>query len=255
MDQHLSCVACANTHLVLDLDEVMVGHLTGAQFPDTHGIAHMRMRSHAANFRPDLRLFLHKCARLFKTVSVWTAGSREWLETFLAHLGPAHNCFLLTFSFRQCSVSDDGLLRKPLYRMYETTEAQQAGMQAHNTILVDDRETNAAPQDQQNLLLAQPFRFEVPCETLHDLLDRIVAKAVDMHQTHHARHLPVAVNLTGKSKISNKSGRCVGSVGLLRRGNGRPVLVAVKGALRAAAVAVVGFFSRLPAFVSGRHRS
>ena len=200
------CVACSATHLVLDLDGVLIGEDKPTK---RGGNVVFALRGNYSNPRPQLFEFLRECFRRFKTVSLWTAGTKEWLWQFTKFLDAyrvsdgsravnevstdvfASFCpqafaqrkpsksFLFCYSRDQCAQDESGRLSKPLARMWETEDAQKIGMGPHNTIIVDDCAYNAQ-DNMENLLPAEEYRpcDRARCETMTVLADRIVEKAL-----------------------------------------------------------------------------
>lgn len=193
-------VACACTHLVLDLDNVLIAE---APF-DEEGV--FVLQNNHSNPRPLVFEFLRCCFRLFHTVSLWTAGTKEWLKTFTQFLAdhrmsPETNArnarctidtdvfsdtsttFLFEYSRDQCPQDGIDRLTKPLEKMWNTETARRVGMGPHNTIIVDDCARNGA-SNKENVLLAHEFVFRAGprCETMVELAARIVQLAVTMYQ-------------------------------------------------------------------------
>ncbi len=130
-------------HIVLDLDHtLLVGETT------THtGLTPLNVLFESGDplymyLRPHAIAFLQACVTSFKTVSIWTAGTTEWLHTFLTGLERVNpqlrSQLLFTWDRTHTTTSHRVPYFKDLHKLWTHEMGKRVGMTAENVCLVDD---------------------------------------------------------------------------------------------------------------------
>ena len=136
-------------HVILDIDGTLMDH---GILPNNHdGIS----CDHFIYFRPYLIQFLEYCVKCCASVSIWTAGSEDWMKGFIRSLpSDFHNAFLFTWHRKKCKVvyktigcmateffnMNDLVWLKPLNKIWKTKWAHTMG--THNEQTRHRRDTD-----------------------------------------------------------------------------------------------------------------
>jgi hypothetical protein len=129
-------------HVILDIDGTLIDH---SILPNNHeGIS----CDHFIYFRPYLIQFLEYCVKCCASVSIWTAGSKDWMKGFIRRLpSDFHSAFLFTWHRKKCEVvyktmGCEAIWLKPLNKIWKTKWAQKKGFTKHNTVIIEDSPEN-----------------------------------------------------------------------------------------------------------------
>lgn len=127
-------------HLVLDLDETLISVVL-KEIPNPDFTFNINKVTYYGKKRPNLDLFLKYVFDKYSSVSVWTAGTREYAKKVLNRIMTEEQIKKLTFfkSRRDVVLVKGGHNYKPLKKMFDDPIAQRIGMTVHNTIMIDDR--------------------------------------------------------------------------------------------------------------------
>ena len=91
--------------------------------------------------RPNLDLFLKYIFHACRSVSVWTAGTRDYAIAVLNHImTPEQRRSLAFFKTREDLVRVESGYHKPLKVMFLDPRSTKFGIMPDNTIMIDDRE-------------------------------------------------------------------------------------------------------------------
>jgi TFIIF-interacting CTD phosphatase-like protein len=112
---------------VLSLDDVVYKNGTGIK-TDIWGIV-----------RPHVKEFLISCFAYFKTVIVWSAGKRKYVEAIVDHLFKDIRRPHVIYTRDDCEIGNGNLLVKPLQKMIDNENGLSKYMSLKNTFIVDDR--------------------------------------------------------------------------------------------------------------------
>jgi TFIIF-interacting CTD phosphatase-like protein len=128
-------------HIILDLDETLINI---SSRPSSHDQFQFRLGEHMyyGRKRPGLEAFLNLIFTCFRSVSIWTAATRDYADHVIAAIfTPAQRARLnFLFTRNKLKVEKNGVYSKPLRKIFQTSEAKKIGMTRFNTIMIDDRE-------------------------------------------------------------------------------------------------------------------
>jgi len=128
-------------NVVLDLDETLI-HVSTTRTNRRYdfefvlgGIPYYGLK------RPNLDLFLRYIFQACRSVSVWTAGTKDYAIAVLQHiLTKEQRKALAFFKSRNDLVAVGNGYHKPLKAIFTDPRAALYGLTAENTIMIDDRE-------------------------------------------------------------------------------------------------------------------
>jgi len=128
-------------NIILDLDETLI-HSTLRRIKDPDfKIIFPATQSHRATTyyvkkRPGLDKFLRYIFKNFKTVSVWTAATRDYAEQVIANIFTKKQRAQLKY-FHSREHTQEGI--KPLKLIFNDNNAKNLKIQPNNTIIIDDK--------------------------------------------------------------------------------------------------------------------
>ena len=103
-------------------------------------IDEMGLRVH---LRPHLVRFLVELFQNATTVSIWSAGSTEYVRAIAKNLQRlTKRKFTIVWSLPDCADDGTGYPVKPIGKIIESPEGQRIGMRIDNTVLIDDLQDN-----------------------------------------------------------------------------------------------------------------
>jgi carboxy-terminal domain RNA polymerase II polypeptide A small phosphatase len=128
-------------HIVLDLDETLIHVSTTPIFDKPDFTFSINGLKYYGRRRPGLEVFLKYVFSNFDTVSVWTAGVKQYAQRVIDKIMTPTQRKQLAFFYTRAnlSVMSNGMYNKPLETIFMTPKAQKMGIKHDNTIMVDDR--------------------------------------------------------------------------------------------------------------------
>lgn len=155
-------------HIVLDIDSTLIdSNINEDIFP-----------------RPHLEEFLYFLFNNFKSVSLWTAGSSEWLTkvhlSILKKLLPCGSNFMYMLSCENCTYIPcygyGGFYCKPLEYLYKLNR----DMNSENTLLVDDSDESYF-RNRNNTYRIIPYDYTPES----DIDDELMGLVIDLKLYNH----------------------------------------------------------------------
>jgi hypothetical protein len=165
-------------NVVLDLDETLVN--TRFDSEDEQRIKELRgySRSRIYDFRipdldgrrgsgeifdvvgvirPGLEDFLDFCFGYFQKVTIWSAGTKVYVEHLVSHIFRNVGMPHVIFTRGDCEIMKDKTIRKPITKMIERTKFD---MSLENTFLIDDQVINSYLEP-NNIIVIPPYEPEL----------------------------------------------------------------------------------------------
>ena len=175
--------------VVLDLDETLIhcfADLTESQIKILTSIPSLADRVYAIEMRdvqqpagsgvlevmyaverPHLHQFLNYIGQRFERRIVWSAGQQDYVYRHVAHISRFNpNLFDMTWTYNDCVPNPDGLLTKPLGKLYNSFP----DMNPDSSFIIDDRETAFSYDNPLNGMLIPAYD-----PTINDLIDHALA--------------------------------------------------------------------------------
>lgn len=153
-------------HIVLDMDETLVRTFSGLDKFKTlrlygdPNLVSLRKRiyitddhHHWGVTRPHIDEFLISCLEQFTTVSVWSAGTRGYVESVVEYLFRQLPPPDRVLAREQC-VIEDGIYKKPI----EVINRYIPDVTYENTLIVEDRSTALDDNSSRNGVIIPPYK-------------------------------------------------------------------------------------------------
>lgn len=144
-------------HLILDLDGTLI-------YCEDE-------RDHKIKTRPFLAEFIRFCFQHCETVSIWSAGSPQYVKMIVEHIlqpmvPDGHFFIIRNRDMTHISYHHDHIrVEKRLKRLWKSRKCRDRGMRPHNTIIVDDN-PEVCTRNYGNAIYVEPYRGDDPDFTL-----------------------------------------------------------------------------------------
>lgn len=157
-------------HLVLDLDETLVS-VSIRPIKEYDFMFALQGIQYYVKKRPGLALFLTFAFKKFKTVSVWTAATRDYAIIILEHIMNKSQLRKIIFFKTRCDLASESGNKyyKPLKKIFTDPIAIQLGINQDNTIMIDDRD-DVLRDNPGNGIKIPPFKGDMRDKYLAKLL-------------------------------------------------------------------------------------
>lgn len=138
-------------HIIFDIDYTLIdSDVTGVIYP-----------------RPYIKEILDFCFDNFESVSIWTAGDKQWYNIVKANvfdriLSP-DKMFKNVFTNRQCRVRKDILNQHEYYKPLSFLYFWNSKFNSSNTLIVDDT-ASTFTQNRDNAYHISRYEVEDPCD-------------------------------------------------------------------------------------------
>jgi len=100
--------------------------------------------------RPHLKEFLAFAFLYFRTVMVWTAGTRRYADSIVKEIFSGLPQPTLVYSRDECVISRDNHYTKPIAKIIEDEDLWDF-MNLKNTLIIDDKDSNFIPNPENGI--------------------------------------------------------------------------------------------------------
>jgi TFIIF-interacting CTD phosphatase-like protein len=124
-------------NIILDIDQTLIDSVyLDIKFINQYPPSFLQLENFLIYKRPYFNEFFDYCFKKFDTVSIWTAGTKEWLDTFLTLIlnQEQKNKIYKTWYREHCTIINDIVYKKldKIFLKYSNI------FNKNNTIIIDD---------------------------------------------------------------------------------------------------------------------
>lgn len=156
-------------NIILDIDQTLIDTIfLDLKFIKQYPPAYLQIEDFLIYKRPYFNEFFDYCFKKFDTVSIWTAGTKEWINIFLTYIltKEQKNKIYKTWCKEHCTIINDVVYKKldKIFLKYSDV------FNKDNTIMIDDTKSCFSFNFENGILIKKYFYSDSTDDSLLKLM-------------------------------------------------------------------------------------